>query len=72
MFTDGITDQFGGPQNRKFLHNRLQELIRSMKGKSMESQMKILSSGLQAWRQQEEQTDDNLMLGIRLPGGTNQ
>ncbi|WP_224996540.1 tetratricopeptide repeat protein [Cesiribacter sp. SM1] len=67
MFTDGITDQFGGPQNKKFLHNRLQELIRSMKGKSMESQMEILSKGILEWRQQEEQTDDNLMLGIRLP-----
>ncbi|AHM59584.1 protein serine/threonine phosphatase [Flammeovirgaceae bacterium 311] len=68
IFTDGITDQFGGPQNKKFLHNRLQELVRSMKGKSMKEQKDILTRGIQDWRQQEEQTDDNLMLGICLPG----
>lgn len=67
MFTDGVTDQFGGPQNKKFLHNRLQELIRSMQGLPYEHQKRVLAEGLKAWRKQEEQTDDTLMLGICLP-----
>lgn len=68
MFTDGITDQFGGPQNKKFLHNRLQELIRNMQHQPPEQQKAVLAEGIMAWRREEEQTDDTLMLGICLPG----
>ena len=67
MFTDGITDQFGGPLNKKFLHNRLQELIRSMQNKSMSEQKAYLAEELKNWRKQEEQTDDTLLLAIKLP-----
>ncbi len=66
MFTDGVTDQFGGPQNKKFLHNRLQELIREMHTSPLEEQKNVLSDGLKRWRKQEEQTDDTLMLCICL------
>jgi serine phosphatase RsbU (regulator of sigma subunit) len=66
MFTDGVTDQFGGPQNKKFLHNRLQELIRTMRDQPYEVQKQRLADGLKAWRKQEEQTDDILMVGICL------
>lgn len=66
MFTDGITDQFGGPQNKKFLHNRLQELIREMQHHPLEEQKNVLSTGLKIWRKQEQQTDDTLMMGICL------
>lgn len=66
MFTDGITDQFGGPQNKKFLHNRLQELIREMQQHPLKEQKNVLSTGLKTWRKQEQQTDDTLMMGICL------
>ncbi|EMR04817.1 tetratricopeptide repeat protein [Cesiribacter andamanensis] len=67
LFTDGITDQFGGPNNKKFLHNRLQEVLRTMCGKGAYQQKEEIARALADWRQQEEQTDDMLLMGICLP-----
>lgn len=70
MFTDGVTDQFGGPQNKKFLQTRLQALIRSLQPYKLPEQELALAKGIADWRQEEEQTDDILVLGIQLPATT--
>jgi serine phosphatase RsbU (regulator of sigma subunit)/Tfp pilus assembly protein PilF len=67
LFTDGITDQFGGPHNKKFLHNRLQEVLRGFCGKGAYQQKQELAQALADWRRNEEQTDDMLLMGVCLP-----
>ncbi|MEZ5019259.1 MAG: response regulator [Bacteroidales bacterium] len=66
LFTDGFADQFGGEQNKKFMISRLRNLIQSVSDLPVEIQKKSLLSGFMAWKGKQEQTDDVLVLGLRL------
>ncbi len=66
LFTDGITDQFGGPEDKKFLSWRLKHQLNLMQPHPMEDQHSHLETSIQEWRGTREQTDDMLMMGIRV------
>jgi len=66
LFSDGYTDQFGGPENRKFKHHRLKELLLSIQDKSMIEQKRILVKTFSQWKGNEDQIDDVLVMGIRV------
>ncbi len=66
FFTDGITDQFGESTNKKFMHWRLRELLLQLQPLPMKEQKQHLEEALKQWQGQQEQTDDMLMLGLRL------
>lgn len=42
LFSDGFTDQFGGPENKKFKHRRFRELLLSIARYDMSKQKKII------------------------------
>ena len=67
LFSDGFQDQFGGPKGKKFLRKRFRELLQSIHHKSMSDQHLLLEQTLDEWMHGAiEQTDDILVLGIRL------
>lgn len=66
IFSDGYADQFGGNQSKKFSSRRLRELILSMQDKPMEIQKEILEVNFEAWKGDEEQTDDILVIGFTV------
>jgi len=66
LFTDGVTDQFGGPQNRKLQPRRFYEVLLQEPEVSMERRLRILTRALDDWQQHNEQTDDILVLGVRV------
>ncbi|MBS1637927.1 MAG: tetratricopeptide repeat protein [Bacteroidetes bacterium] len=66
LYTDGYADQFGGPSGKKFKYRQLEELILSIHPQSMQKQEEILRQRFEAWRGQQEQVDDVLVMGIRL------
>ncbi len=68
MFSDGITDQFGGNSARpeKFKLKRLCQLFDDIHGMPMSSQKDMLDQRLQLWQGSEEQTDDILVIAIRI------
>jgi DNA-binding response OmpR family regulator len=66
LFTDGYTDQFGGTMNKKFMIRRLRELVLSINGLPVENQKESLNATFIEWKGRFEQTDDVLMLGIRV------
>lgn len=66
LFTDGYTDQFGGPDNKRFLKYRFRELIDEIKFKNMHEQHSLLDRAIRNWRGNLTQTDDILVAGIRL------
>lgn len=66
MFTDGLVDQFGGPNGKKFTRRRLIELIASLGEGNMYDQELQIKSRLQDWKGANEQVDDILVMGIRV------
>lgn len=65
IFTDGIPDQFGGENNKKFTSRKLYQIFQDHADKPMQEIGQILRENLILWQGREEQTDDNLIIGIR-------
>ena len=66
MSTDGFQDQFGGKDNKKFMKLHFRNLLASMNGLSMENQKIKLVNAFNDWKEFNLQTDDILVLGIRI------
>jgi serine phosphatase RsbU (regulator of sigma subunit) len=66
LFSDGYPDQFGGPDNKKFMFRRFQELLREVHPLPMAQQKEILLQRLNEWKGENEQVDDILVIGIRV------
>jgi len=67
MFTDGYTDQFGGEKNKKFKTDRLKKLILQNCNDSMDVQHKKTVEAFSNWKGDNEQIDDVLLVGIKIP-----
>ncbi|MDD2279173.1 MAG: two-component regulator propeller domain-containing protein [Bacteroidales bacterium] len=66
LYTDGITDQFGGPQNKKFQPNNLRLFIHENKHLPVAEQGIILEKTFKAWKGKTFQVDDVLVMGLRV------
>lgn len=66
MFTDGYTDQFGGPAGKKFKMNRLQSILDDIHDRDMDEQHRVIRENFDLWKGNLEQVDDVLMIGIRV------
>ena len=65
LFTDGFADQFGHTGKRMMSKN-FRKLLLSIQDKNLAEQEKLLESHLSDWMGEEEQTDDILVIGIRV------
>jgi serine phosphatase RsbU (regulator of sigma subunit)/CheY-like chemotaxis protein len=66
MFTDGIIDQFGGPEGKRFSKKRLKRLMVEINELSLPEQKERIEQELVNWQGEEELTDDNLLIGIEI------
>jgi serine phosphatase RsbU (regulator of sigma subunit) len=66
LFTDGITDQFGNGTNKKFTKKRLKEFLLSTSHLNMNDQYARFTILMNEWQGNMEQTDDMMMIGIKL------
>ena len=66
LFTDGFMDQFGGEKNTKFLSSNFLQLIQGVQLYDMAEQKRIISEAFNYWKGNIVQTDDVLLMGIRL------
>ena len=67
LFTDGVADQFGGEQNRKFGYKKLREFfLQYFKPKSSPDQLDWLTQQLREWQGNNEQTDDRLCFVFKV------
>lgn len=66
--SDGFSDQFGGNHHKKYQTVRLKNFLQNLKGCSMPEQSDRLYEEIEKWREEnnEDQTDDILMIGIRI------
>jgi tetratricopeptide (TPR) repeat protein len=65
-FSDGYYDQFGGPQQKKFLVKNFRELLQKIHPKPMKDQQRILLETLKEWMADTAQVDDILVVGVRV------
>ena len=66
--SDGFSDQFGGKFHKKYQSARLKKFLIDIQSCSMSEQSDRLYEELEKWREEnnEEQTDDILVIGIRI------
>lgn len=66
MFSDGYADQFGGPDNKKFMIKRFRNFLTEVHQKPMSQQMEIIDQEFKDWKGDLEQVDDVIVMGIRI------
>lgn len=64
--TDGMADQFGGPQGKKFMSKPLKALLLSIAHLPMQMQRETLKTSLNDWKGNLEQVDDICLIGIKV------
>ncbi len=65
-FSDGYPDQFGGEKGGKFKTGKFKKLLLEIYAKPMYKQKEILNKTLKDWMKEQDQTDDILIVGVRI------
>jgi ligand-binding sensor domain-containing protein/serine phosphatase RsbU (regulator of sigma subunit)/ABC-type amino acid transport substrate-binding protein len=66
IFSDGYSDQFGGPMNKKFMYKSFKRLLTKIQSEPMSEQVGILDETIEHWKGENDQTDDMVVIGIRF------
>lgn len=66
MFSDGYVDQFGGPNDKKFLSKPFKKLLLQHAMEPMKEQNKILNQTFEKWIENSNQLDDISIMGIKI------
>jgi len=66
LFSDGYSDQFGGPKGKKLKLFGFRNLLEEIHQLPVEEQERILASKLEEWQGDLEQVDDIVVMGVRL------
>jgi serine phosphatase RsbU (regulator of sigma subunit) len=66
MFSDGFQDQFGGENDKKYTQKKLKEKIFEIHDEKFSKQKEILKFELKNWKQEKNQIDDVILVGIKF------
>jgi serine phosphatase RsbU (regulator of sigma subunit)/Tfp pilus assembly protein PilF len=66
LFSDGYADQFGGVADAKYKSKKFKEFLTDIGDKPVARQVALLEQEHLVWKGNREQTDDILVLGIKL------
>jgi serine phosphatase RsbU (regulator of sigma subunit) len=66
LFSDGYADQFGGPKGKKYMYKPFQDLLLCNHSKPMDLQKEILDNTFEKWKNDREQVDDVLVIGMHI------
>ena len=66
LFTDGIADQFGERTHRKYMMKRFRDFLVQISNLNVSEQLKAVQNEVDKWKGSTEQTDDMLLIGVRL------
>lgn len=65
IFSDGFADQFGGPNQKKYMSHQMKETLVALAGTPMLKQAEKLSNIFDEWKGDSPQVDDVTLMGIR-------
>jgi serine phosphatase RsbU (regulator of sigma subunit)/ligand-binding sensor domain-containing protein len=66
LFSDGLSDQFGGPNGKKMKIAKLRSLIEEVVDLPMDEQKRIIEDFYTEWKGSNDQVDDVLLMGVRV------
>ncbi|MEM7550261.1 MAG: tetratricopeptide repeat protein [Bacteroidota bacterium] len=66
LASDGFQDQFGGEKDKKFMKSTFRKFLGSIHGLPMNKQLDEVTKTFFDWKNGNEQTDDVLVMGVRL------
>lgn len=66
LSSDGFVDQIGGGKRKTFRSTNLKNLLQAIRTKPMKEQKIILEKTIEKWRDDIDQVDDILILGLKI------
>jgi ligand-binding sensor domain-containing protein/serine phosphatase RsbU (regulator of sigma subunit) len=66
LFSDGLPDQFGGPEGKKMKIARLKDLVGELTSLPLDKQEEEMVRFYKEWKGDFEQVDDILFMGVRV------
>jgi len=66
LYSDGLKDQFGGDDDKKFLFDRQVQLFEKIHHLPAPKQKKIIIDTFEAWKGELDQVDDVMVIGVRM------
>jgi PAS domain S-box-containing protein len=66
FFSDGLPDQLGGPEEKKYSPKRIRELILENKNIPIEKYSALFAADFELWKGAGKQIDDVLLIGIEF------
>jgi len=66
FFSDGLPDQLGGPERKKYSPKRIREMIIEHQYYTMDEFHKFFEDDFLEWKSGIKQTDDVLLIGIEF------
>lgn len=66
LFTDGYVDQFGGDKRKKFRSDNFRKYLLDIHTLPMDEQKIALEKNYEAWRGENDQIDDILIVGVKM------
>jgi serine phosphatase RsbU (regulator of sigma subunit) len=72
LFSDGYQSQFGGEKNEKMKSKRFKGLLEQIFDLPVEEQKYILEKNFDEWKGDNAQTDDVVVIGVRIDNKFNQ
>lgn len=66
IFSDGLSDQLGGPERKKYSTRRVREVIQEKNDYSIEKLANHLANDFINWQGNNKQIDDVLLIGIQI------
>ncbi len=66
IFSDGLPDQLGGPERKKYSPQRIRDNITQNSDLTMQQYSSLFAADFKKWKQDEKQIDDVLLIGIEF------
>ncbi|MGC8823816.1 MAG: PAS domain S-box protein [Bacteroidales bacterium] len=66
FFSDGLPDQLGGPENKKYSPARIRQIILDNANNTMSACYEIFVQDFEEWKGNRKQIDDVLLIGIEF------
>jgi tetratricopeptide (TPR) repeat protein/serine phosphatase RsbU (regulator of sigma subunit) len=64
--SDGFSDQFGGPEGKKFKTSQFKKLLLEIYDKPVATQKELLAKAHNNWKGTHEQVDDVCVIGVKI------
>jgi PAS domain S-box-containing protein len=67
FYSDGVQDQVGGPEGKRWGTRAWLEYLRDLQNLPLPQQKQILENTIHSWQGENQQTDDILVIGLEIP-----